>query len=194
MRSFISALERRSPWNRIQRRLHCESLLRIGCCSIHMLSETKTPLGHQIIKAALDGNTKVIPLHLVASKAASQSNENYLWTDFGHWSCLQNEILLMESQFSKGHWHAKESAYAFSFQARESLIARTANTFDPLAIPSGSDLSDLHRNRWSKSERQKSKLASQNVLLPFISENNRENWLFLIYQMLICSSPIIIIN
>lgn len=97
--------------------------------------KTKTPL---VInnQGTLDGNTKVIPLHLVASKAGQPINGNYLM----NWTLptdlpAEVTILLMDHISQKAIDMRKESAYAFSFQAPRVPNARTAKSFDPLAIP-----------------------------------------------------------
>ncbi len=97
--------------------------------------KTKTPL---VInnQGTLDGNEKIIPLHIVASKAGQPISGNYLM----NWTLptdlpAEVKIVLMDHISQKAIDMRKESAYAFSFEAPRLAKARMGKFFDPLAMP-----------------------------------------------------------
>ena len=97
--------------------------------------KTKTPL---VInnQGTLDGDEKVIPLHIVASKAGHPINGSYLM----NWTLptdlpVEVTLVLMDHISQKAIDMRKESAYAFSFEAPRLPNARTGKSFDPLEIP-----------------------------------------------------------
>jgi hypothetical protein len=84
----------------------------------------------------LDGNGKVIPLHLAASSSGKPINGSYLM----NWTLPTNlpaevTVILMDHISQKAIDMRKESAHAFSFEAPRLPNARTGKTSDPLAIP-----------------------------------------------------------
>ena len=84
----------------------------------------------------LDGNKKVIPLHLAASSSGKPINGSYLM----NWTLPTNlpaevTVILMDHISQKAIDMRKESAHAFSFEAPRLPNARTGKTSDPLAIP-----------------------------------------------------------
>jgi len=84
----------------------------------------------------LNGNDKVIPLHLAASESGNPINGNYLlsWTlptDLP----AEVSVTLMNHISRKSIDMRKENVLAFTLEAPRLPNARTGKSFDPLAIP-----------------------------------------------------------
>ena len=84
----------------------------------------------------LNGNEKVIPLQLAASKSGNPINGSYLM----NWTLptdlpAEVTVTLMDHISQKAIDMRKESAHAFTFKAPKLPNARIGKSFDPLAIP-----------------------------------------------------------
>ncbi|TXD76293.1 T9SS type A sorting domain-containing protein [Algoriphagus ratkowskyi] len=95
----------------------------------------KTPLVINHLNP-LDGNEKVIPLHLAASKSGNPINGNYLM----NWTLptdlpAEVSVTLMDHISHKAIDMRKESVHAFTFEAPKLPNARKGNSFNPLSIP-----------------------------------------------------------
>lgn len=95
----------------------------------------KTPLAINHLNP-LDGNEKVIPLHLAASKSGNSISGNYIMT----WTLPKDlpaevSIILMDHLSKKAIDMRKESIHGFTFEAPKLPNARAGKSFNPLAPP-----------------------------------------------------------
>lgn len=85
---------------------------------------------------ALNGEEKVIPLHLAAAKGGNAINGTYLihWQFSAEWPAAVN-VVLMDHINQKAIDMRKESMHSFSFQAPKIETSNIRKSLDPLQIP-----------------------------------------------------------
>ncbi|MDP3199901.1 MAG: T9SS type A sorting domain-containing protein [Algoriphagus sp.] len=85
---------------------------------------------------ALNGEEKVIPLHLAASKGGQAITGTYLmnWQLPAEWPAAVN-VVLMDHINQKAIDMRKESMYSFTFQAPKIATTNARKSLDPLQIP-----------------------------------------------------------